>query len=86
MMAHPVLLMLDEPSLGLAPRVADEIFRALETLKRGGLTLLVVEQKAPLALRIADRAYVLRSGRIVAGMAASELGSQEALAKLYLGA
>jgi branched-chain amino acid transport system ATP-binding protein len=85
-LGRPKLLMLDEPSLGLAPRVMDEILHSLETLKQSGLTILLVEQKAPLALRIASRAYVLRSGRIVMEAGAAELASEAALAQLYLGA
>jgi branched-chain amino acid transport system ATP-binding protein len=86
LMAKPRLLMLDEPSLGLAPRVVDEIFLALEELKRRGLTILLVEQKAPLALRMAERAYVLRTGQIVASADAQTLAKGDALARLYLGA
>ncbi len=86
MMARPRLLLLDEPSLGLAPRVIDEIFVALNMLKSGGLTILLVEQKAPLALRMAERAYVLRTGQIVTTADAGALGDTEALARLYLGA
>jgi branched-chain amino acid transport system ATP-binding protein len=86
MMARPRLLLLDEPSLGLAPRVIEEIFVALKTLKEGGLTILLVEQKAPLALKMADRAYVLRTGNIVATVSGRDLGDTDALAKLYLGA
>src|ERR1041385_4069121 len=82
MMARPRLLLLDEPSLGLAPRVIEEIFIALKTLKERGLTILLVEQKAPLALKMADRAYVLRTGNIVATVSGRELGDTDALAKL----
>jgi branched-chain amino acid transport system ATP-binding protein len=86
MMARPRLLLLDEPSLGLAPRVIEEIFIALTLLKKRGLTILLVEQKAPLALKMADRAYVLRTGNIVATVKGAELGDTDALAKHYLGA
>jgi branched-chain amino acid transport system ATP-binding protein len=86
LMASPRLLLLDEPSLGLAPRVIDEIFIALDSLKGRGLTILLVEQKAPLALRMADRAYVLRTGGIVASLKGAELADTDALARLYLGA
>jgi branched-chain amino acid transport system ATP-binding protein len=85
LMAKPRLLLLDEPSLGLAPRVVGEIFEALRTLKRGGLTILLVEQKAPLALAMAERAYVLRTGRVVASEDAAALAQGDALARLYLG-
>ena len=86
LMAEPRLLLLDEPSLGLAPRVVEEIFDTLGELKKRGITLLVVEQKAPLALHLAERAYVLRTGQIVAAMATGEIDSPDALANLYLGA
>ena len=66
LMVHPRLLLLDEPSLGLAPRAAAEIFTALGQLNERGLSILVVEQKAPLALALADRAYVMRTGRVIA--------------------
>jgi len=85
LMARPRLLLLDEPSLGLAPRIAREIFTVLGALNREGLTILVVEQKAPLALRMARRAHVLRTGRLVATVDPSELGSAADLARLYLG-
>ncbi len=85
-LGSPKLLLLDEPSLGLAPRVMDEILHSLEALKNSGLTILLVEQKAPLALKIASRAYVLRSGRIAIEASAADLSTEVALAKLYLGA
>jgi len=85
LMARPRLLLLDEPSLGLAPRITEEIFGALSALKERGLTILLVEQKAPLARTISDRVYVLRSGSIVAAMAASD-ADDSALGRLYLGA
>ncbi len=85
LMSRPRLLLLDEPSLGLAPRVAREIFVVLAELGRRGLTILVVEQKAPLALRMAQRAHVLRTGRLVATVHPSELQSAADLAALYLG-
>jgi len=85
LMANPRLLLLDEPSLGLAPRVIEEIFVKLAQLKREGITLLLVEQKAPPALEIAERAYVLRTGAIVATMSTHDIEGPEALARLYLG-
>ena len=85
LMAAPRLLLLDEPSLGLAPRLVDEIFQKLSELKQRGIALLLVEQKAPSALQIAERAYVLRTGQIVAAMATQEIDGPEALAHLYLG-
>jgi branched-chain amino acid transport system ATP-binding protein len=85
LMARPRLLLLDEPSLGLAPKVAREIFSTLSVLNRQGLTMLVVEQKAPLVLELAHRAYVLRTGQIAAALRPSELASAADLAQLYLG-
>jgi branched-chain amino acid transport system ATP-binding protein len=85
LMAGPSLLLLDEPSLGLAPRIAQEILQTLAVLNRSGLSILLVEQKAPLALEIAGRAYVLRNGRVVAAMKTSEISGADALAELYLG-
>ncbi len=85
MMVHPRLLLLDEPSLGLAPRAAAEIFNTLGELNERGLTIFVVEQKAPLALALADRAYFMRNGRVIASPDPAEICSPEALAHLYLG-
>ncbi|MGC2775614.1 MAG: ABC transporter ATP-binding protein [Bradyrhizobium sp.] len=85
LMVHPRLLLLDEPSLGLAPRLAAEIFNALGELNKRGLTILVVEQKAPLALALADRAYVMRTGKVIATPEPKEITSPDALAHLYLG-
>lgn len=85
LMARPRLLLLDEPSLGLAPRVAAEIFRVLGELNKKGLTILLVEQKAPLALQMATRAYVMRTGEIIATVDPKDIRSTEDLARLYLG-
>ena len=85
LMVRPRLLLLDEPSLGLAPRLAAEIFNALGHLNERGLTILVVEQKAPLALTLADRAYVMRTGRVIATPDPRDITSPDALAHLYLG-
>jgi branched-chain amino acid transport system ATP-binding protein len=85
LMAAPSMLLLDEPSLGLAPRIAQEILQSLAGLNKNGLSILLVEQKAPLALEIAHRAYVLRNGKVVATMKTSEIAGPEALASLYLG-
>jgi branched-chain amino acid transport system ATP-binding protein len=82
-MAGPKLLLLDEPSLGLAPRTAEEILRTLAELNRNGLTILLVEQKAPLALEIARRAYVMASGSVITQAPADEIRSPEKLARLY---
>jgi branched-chain amino acid transport system ATP-binding protein len=85
LMARPRLLLLDEPSLGLAPRLVREVFDALAALRDEGLTLLIVEQLAEAALAIADRAYVLEQGRIVLEGRAADLLQNEQVAHAYLG-
>ena len=65
LMSRPRLILLDEPSLGLAPRIVDEIFGVIASLREEGMTVLLVEQNAALALEIADYAYVMENGRIV---------------------
>jgi len=85
LMARPRLLLLDEPSLGLAPRLVAEVFAALARLREEGLTLLVVEQMAEAALEIADRGYVLERGRIVLSGGARDLLSDARVARAYLG-
>ncbi len=84
LMVQPRLLMLDEPSLGLAPRLAASILDALGELNRGGLGILLVEQRAPLALRLARRATVLRLGHVVAQTQPGQAISAEELGRLYL--
>ncbi len=84
MMAGPRLLLLDEPSLGLAPRLAAEILASLGELNRAGLGILLVEQKAPLALKLARRAYLLAVGRVVAEVKPDEIRSPHDLARYYL--
>jgi branched-chain amino acid transport system ATP-binding protein len=84
LMAGPKLLMLDEPSLGLAPKVAAGILETLGELNRRGLGILLVEQKAPLALKLARRAYVISLGRIAAELAADQIKSHHDLARYYL--
>ncbi len=85
LMARPRLLLLDEPSLGLAPRLVAEVFEALARLRAEGLTLLVVEQLAEAALEIADRGHVLERGRIVLAGPARALLRDERVARAYLG-
>ncbi len=85
LMAEPRLLLLDEPSLGLAPNIVDQIFDFLTGLNREGLTTLIVEQNAEIALEVASRALVLAQGRIVREGPAAELRDAD-LASLYLGA
>ena len=86
LMNRPKMLLLDEPSLGLAPLVIRQIFSTLKDLKTQGTTILLVEQNVNLALELADRAYVLRTGEIVLEGAASDLrANQEKVAQAYLG-
>jgi ABC-type branched-subunit amino acid transport system ATPase component/ABC-type branched-subunit amino acid transport system permease subunit len=86
LMSRPQILLLDEPSLGLAPKVIAELFSALDGLRRDGMTLLLVDQMAGLALALADRAYVIEDGRIVAQGTAAQIAADPALAQAYLGA
>ena len=85
MMAKPRLLLLDEPSLGLAPLVVREIFGALQQMNESGMTIVVVEQNATLALRAAKHAYVLETGRVVLGGVAADLQANESVRRSYLG-
>jgi ABC-type branched-subunit amino acid transport system ATPase component len=85
LMSRPRILLLDEPSLGLAPKVIAELFSALDGLRREGMTLLLVDQMAGLALALADRAYVIEGGRIVAQGTAAQIAADPALAQAYLG-
>jgi branched-chain amino acid transport system ATP-binding protein len=85
LMSDPRLLLLDEPSLGLAPAIIERIFTMIAELKRSGLTILLVEQNAAHALAIADRAYVLRLGAVAASGPAAEIRAATDLKALYLG-
>jgi branched-chain amino acid transport system ATP-binding protein len=85
LMARPKLLLLDEPSMGLAPLVARLIFDTLAELRQEGLTILIVEQNARAALAIADRGYVLETGRMVLAGKARELLADEEIKRAYLG-
>jgi len=85
LMAKPRILLLDEPSLGLAPAIIDELFDVLAGLRDEGVTILLVDQMAALALALADRGYVLESGRIVAAGPATALARDSALEAAYLG-
>jgi branched-chain amino acid transport system ATP-binding protein len=84
-MAKPKLLLMDEPSLGLAPLLVKEIFRVSAELRERGMTILLVEQNARAALDLADRAYVMESGRVVLEGAADELTCDERVQRAYLG-
>lgn len=83
--SRPRLMMLDEPSLGLAPRLVDEIYQKLQTLRDRGLTVLLVEQNIVYALELADRGYVLENGHIVMEGSGEELARSEHIKKHYLG-
>ena len=85
LMSEPQLLMLDEPSLGLAPAVVEALYDTLAELHRQGLTLLLAEQSIPLALGIADYAYVLQTGRIALKGPAAELEQNAQVREIYLG-
>jgi branched-chain amino acid transport system ATP-binding protein len=85
LMARPKLLLLDEPSLGLAPLIVKEIFGVIRDLKARGVTILLVEQMANQALKVADRAYVLKTGRITSSGTARELLADPAVREAYLG-
>jgi branched-chain amino acid transport system ATP-binding protein len=85
LMSEPKLLMLDEPSLGLAPAVVDQLYDTLYRLHEEGLTLLLAEQSIPLALAIADYAYVLQTGRTVLEGTAESLEKNEQVQEIYLG-
>ncbi len=86
LLASPRLLLLDEPSLGLAPKMVSAIFEELADLKRQGTTMLLVEQNALRALRLADRAHVMDLGRITLDGTGAELLKDQGVAKAYLGA
>ena len=85
MMSSPKLLMLDEPSMGLAPVVVEQIFETIETLHSAGITILLVEQNAHMALSIADRGYVLETGEIKLTGTGQELLVDDTVRKAYLG-
>ncbi|WP_187324655.1 ABC transporter ATP-binding protein [Olsenella uli] len=85
LMSKPRLLMLDEPSMGLAPILVQEIFDIIEQLHSAGTTVLLVEQNARMALKVADRAYVLETGKVSMSGKASELASDERVKQAYLG-
>ena len=85
LMSHPKLLMLDEPSMGLAPILVEQIFAIIQDLHKNGATILLVEQNAQAALSIADRGYVLETGKIVTTGTGKELLSSPAIKKAYLG-
>jgi branched-chain amino acid transport system ATP-binding protein len=85
LMAKPKILLLDEPSMGLSPLLVREIFRIIEDINKQGTTVLLVEQNAKMALAIADRAYVLETGKITLEGTGAELAASEQVRKAYLG-
>ena len=85
LMSHPKLLMLDEPSMGLAPILVEQVFDIITALHKAGTTILLVEQNAEMALSIADRAYVMETGRITLSGTGEELAASEEVQKAYLG-
>ena len=85
LMSNPKLLMLDEPSMGLAPILVEQIFDIIKNLHKAGTTILLVEQNAQAALSVADRGYVLETGKIVTTGTGAELLASPAIKKAYLG-
>ena len=85
MMSHPKLIMLDEPSMGLAPLLVEQIFDIIRELHASGTTILLVEQNASMALEVADRAYVLETGRITMSGTGREMAESPAVKAAYLG-
>ena len=85
LMSHPKLLMLDEPSMGLAPILVEQIFDIIRQLHEDGTTILLVEQNAQMALSVADRAYVMETGKITLSGTGAELAASDEVKKAYLG-
>ena len=85
LMSKPRLLMLDEPSMGLAPILVQEIFNIIKSLHDTGTTVLLVEQNARMALSVADRAYVLETGRVSMSGDAADLANDDRVKQAYLG-
>jgi branched-chain amino acid transport system ATP-binding protein len=85
LMTRPRLLMLDEPSQGIMPKLVDEIFTAVLTIRKAGVTVLIVEQRLAECLEIADRAYILQTGRVVLEGSAADIGANANVRKAYLG-
>ena len=85
LMSQPKIILMDEPSMGLSPIFVTEVFKIIEEIKKSGTTVLLVEQNAKKALEVADRAYVLETGKIVLSGAAKELMNNDSVKKAYLG-
>lgn len=86
LMGEPKILLLDEPSLGLAPQIVDEVFETVSALREQGTSLLLVEQNSAMALSVADRAYIMADGKIVASGTADHFQDRQRLSGLYFGA
>ena len=84
-MSSPKIILMDEPSMGLSPLFVGEVFQIIEEIKKSGTTVLLVEQNAKKALEVADRAYVLETGKIVLSGDAKDLMNDDAVKKAYLG-
>ena len=85
LMAHPRVMLLDEPSMGLAPILVESIFSTIQQINKEGTTILLVEQNALMALSIANRGYVIQTGRIILADSAAQLEANEMVRKSYLG-
>ncbi len=85
MMSRPRLLLLDEPSMGLSPNLVDMVFELIVRIREGGTTILLIEQNANMALQIADRGYVLETGRVILSDSANRLQTNDMVRKAYLG-
>ena len=85
LLSKPKLLLLDEPSLGLSPKMTNAIFAMIAELRRDGLTVMLVEQKARQTLKIADRAYLMETGRVVTSGLARDLVDDEVVSETFLG-
>ena len=85
LLSRPRLLLLDEPSLGLAPKMSDFVFSTIADLQRGGVTVLLVEQKARQALKFVNRAYLMETGRVIASGSAADLAAGSLISEAFLG-
>ena len=85
LMTRPRLLMLDEPSQGIMPKLVDEIFQAVQQIRNNGVTVLLVEQRLSESLEISDRAYVLQTGKVVMSGPAADIKSNPEVRRIYLG-
>lgn len=85
MMSRPKIMLMDEPSMGLSPLLVGEIFEIIQELNRSGMTILLVEQNAKMALSIADRAYVLETGHVVMNGQAKDMLEDDQVRRAYLG-